>query len=153
MKEKYLLIKDDKNKELTIKEFAEIDKDIFALLCAETYSAQEIESAIGNSRPGLTSVIRTKNFYPPGLVADKIAESVAQLYASGTEESLEVLFDDKEFFIQSQEEFEAVEDIEGDLDEAEDELDGLLDDGPEIKSQDDRIQLEEEESLDTENDS
>jgi hypothetical protein len=76
MKQKYTIIKDDKNKQLIIREFAELDKEILSLLCEETYDQKLIRSAIKSGKEDLIAALRTNNLYPPGIYADKIANAV-----------------------------------------------------------------------------
>ena len=94
MKQKFLILKDEDKKELIIREFAELDKENFSLLCEETYDNKTIESAIEKGKRLLISTLGTKNMYPPGLFADKIAESVMAIYSSESDQSVELFFDD-----------------------------------------------------------
>ena len=66
MKQKYPIIKDKKNKQLIIREFAELDKEILSLLCEETYEQKMIVAAIKSGQENLISALRTNNLYPPG---------------------------------------------------------------------------------------
>ena len=94
MKQKYLLLKNDENKELLIKEFAESDKEAFSLLCEESFDSKEIESAIAKDKKALIATIRTNNLFPIGTFAEKIADAIIDLYDSENEQSVELLFDD-----------------------------------------------------------
>ncbi len=94
MKQKFLILKDEDKNELIIREFAELDKENFSLLCEETYDNKTIESAIEKGKRLLISTLSTKNMYPPGLYADKIAESVMAIYSSESDQSAELFFDD-----------------------------------------------------------
>ena len=94
MKQKFLILKDEDKNELIIREFAELDKENFSLLCEETYDNKTIESAIEKGKRLLISTLSTKNMYPPGLYADKIAESVMAIYSSESDQSVELFFDD-----------------------------------------------------------
>ena len=67
MKQKYTIIKDSTNKQLIIREFAELDKEILSLLCEETYEQKAILAAIKKGKDNLISALRTKNLYPPGV--------------------------------------------------------------------------------------
>ncbi len=96
MKQKYTIIKDNKNKQLIIREFAELDKEILSLLCEETYEQKVILAAIKKGQESLISALRTNNLYPPGIYAKKIAGAVKELYASKDKESEELFFDDLE---------------------------------------------------------
>ncbi|MDF1591305.1 MAG: hypothetical protein P1P89_07300 [Desulfobacterales bacterium] len=109
MKQKYIIRKDIEKNELTIQEFAFLDKELkgrefiniskesFSLLCKETYDGKKMRSAIKQGKDTLVSELRTENMFPIGLYVDKIAESVMELYGSKNSDSFELLFDDKEF--------------------------------------------------------
>jgi hypothetical protein len=80
MKQKYTIVRDDKNNQLIIREFAELDKEILSLLCEETYDQKLIRAAIKSGKEELIAALRTNNLYPPGIYADKIANAVKELY-------------------------------------------------------------------------
>ena len=96
MKQKYTIARDDKNNQLIIREFAELDKQILSLLCEETYDSKMIRAAIKQGSSHLIAALRTNNLYPPGIYAAKIAESVTALYATKDQESVDLFFDDLE---------------------------------------------------------
>ncbi len=96
MKQKYTIIKDNKNKQLIIREFADLDKEILSLLCEETYEQKMIVAAIKSGQENLISALRTNNLYPPGIYAEKIADAVIELYATRAKESEDLFFDDLE---------------------------------------------------------
>lgn len=128
MKQKYLILKNDEENELIIKEFLEINKEMFSLVCEETYDNNDIESAIAKDRKDLISVLRTDNMFPVGLYADKLAESIITMYSTKHKKPIKLLFDDAESFSKIQEELvasEHVEDVEDKLPEDEE----LFDDG------------------------
>ncbi len=60
MKQKYLILKNDEKNELIIKEFLEINKEMFSLVCEETYDNNDIELAIAKDKKHLVSALRTK---------------------------------------------------------------------------------------------
>ncbi|MEJ2729895.1 MAG: hypothetical protein P8185_15565 [Deltaproteobacteria bacterium] len=126
MKQKYTIIKDDKNKQLIIREFAELDKEILSLLCEETYEQKMILAAIKSGKDDLISALRTNNLYPPGIYANKIADAVKELYETKGKESEELFFDDLELLARPNEPEprKAKEPVEN----QEDELDDLLED-------------------------
>ena len=94
MKQKYLIINDKKNKQFKIQEFAELNKETLSLLCEEAYGYETIKSAVSAGKATLISTLRTNNFYPPGIYAEKIAAAVDLLHKSKAEESVELFFDD-----------------------------------------------------------
>ncbi|MFO7665507.1 MAG: hypothetical protein R6V76_02680 [Desulfobacterales bacterium] len=96
MKQKYAIIKDDENKKLIIREYAELDKEIYSLLCEETYGDSDVKQAISGGKEVLIAALRTNNFYPPILQADKISDAVIAVYASGKPQPVEIYIDDIE---------------------------------------------------------
>jgi len=96
MKQKYLIFKDGENNRLIIREFAELDKEIYSLLCEETYGDSDIKQAISGGKEILIAALRTNNFYPPILQADKISDAVMAVYASGNTDPVEIYIDDIE---------------------------------------------------------
>lgn len=131
MKQKYTIVRDDKNKQLVIREFAELDKQILSLLCEETYDSKAIRAAIKSGRENLISALRTNNLYPPGIYAEKIADAVKDLYATKGQESTDLFFDDLELLaIESgpAPKKDDVDDIEEEVEEQGEDMDELLED-------------------------
>lgn len=156
MKQKYLILKNDEKNELTIQEFAELEKqDEYTLLCEETYNGGTITSAISKGLQALISTLRTINLYPPGLIAAKIAESVMNLYNSTSDQSIQLFFDDRDFLSKDWKKSEDVDTIEDEPDEFDEtpeqepkELEGLLEDNNAIKNLTDPVNVEKDASLD-----
>jgi len=96
MKQKYFILKDTGKKVLVIREFAELDKESFSLLCEEIFQEERITSAIAKGKEALIATIRTKNMYPIGPFAAKLAEEVTKLYESKEKDSTELSFDDRD---------------------------------------------------------
>lgn len=96
MKQKYTIVRDDQNKQLIIREFAELDKEVLSLLCEETYEQKAIRAAIKRGKEDLIAALRTNNLYPPGIYAEKIADAVKGLFATKNKESEDLFFDDLE---------------------------------------------------------
>jgi hypothetical protein len=94
MRQKYVILKNNEKNELVIKEYAELDKEIFSLLCEHTYSQKEIKPAIAEGKEILISALRRDNMYPIGIFAEKMAEAVRDLFASQKDQSVELLFND-----------------------------------------------------------
>ncbi len=152
MKHKYLILKNDEKNELTIQEFAELEKQgEYTLLCEETYNGGVITSAISKGKQALISTLRTISLYPPGLYAAKIAESVMNLYNSHSDQSIELSFNDRDFLLKNRKKSKD-EDEPDEFDETPEqepqELDGLLEDNNAIKNITDPVKVEKDESLD-----
>lgn len=126
MKQKYTILRDDEKDEMVIKEFAELDKEMLSFLCEQTYSRDDIKSAVAKGKASVIDAIRTRNMYPPFLYADRIAESVIALYASddkkSNNQSADIFFDDFEFLTKEEEE------TEPETEEDAEDIDNLLED-------------------------
>ncbi len=122
MKQKYLIAKNEAKKELVIREFAELDKEMLSLLCEETYSADAIKSAISDGQDALLAALRTPNMYPIGPYVKKIADAVIALYKKKGDQSAEVFFNDMDLVALPTPKPVSVEDIEPE----EEEIDELL---------------------------
>ena len=106
MLQKYRITIDRSKNILKIREYAIIDKypkneltsmrntTSFSLLCEETYRSEIIVPSVSKGINALIASLRTPNFFPIGLYAIKIAESVIELYNSPEGDSMEVLLDD-----------------------------------------------------------
>jgi hypothetical protein len=96
MKQKYEIIKDNEKNTLILREYAELDKDSLSPLCEESYEITAIAAAVSGGKSTLIAALRTKNMYPPGLYAEKIAATVTELLGDGEKQTAELLFDDIE---------------------------------------------------------
>jgi len=112
MKQKYLILKNDNTNKLIIREFVELDeRDVYSLACEETYDGEVIKSAITSGKEALISTLRTTNLYPPGSYAEKIAESVINLYSSKNDQSQELFFDCKNYISKEWKRPEKLDDV------------------------------------------
>ena len=127
MKQKYIITKNNEKNEMTIKELAEVDKDIMTLLSEETYDKDRIETLIEKGEIFLIRGLRTVSFFPPSSYMTKISNAIFQLYDSEEKNSIEIMIDDKDAFILPDEDeaFGEFDEISEDLNE----LDQLLEDG------------------------
>jgi hypothetical protein len=122
MKHKYVFSKDTAAGELSIKEYAELSKDVFTPICETVYGVAQFEAALAEGPAALMAEMRTQNFYPPGSFSEKIVLGISDTIASGGEEMIEIFCDDAEFLAKSLDGQESFEDIEEDEDESLDEF-------------------------------
>ena len=94
MKQKFELLKSENNTHLRIREFAELEKEVYSLLCEEVYDDANVKTAIAGGKDVLISALRTKNMYPPGIFAEEIATTVTRMYAADKETSVNLIFND-----------------------------------------------------------
>ena len=136
MKQKYLILNNDDQKELIIREFADLkNKKLLLLLGEEKYDVKAIKSVINKGKKALISVLRTENLYPPSLYADKIAESVISM-SREKKQSIELLFDDIDLLAKNKKEPEPFREIEKESSE----IDELVEDDFEEKLDDNLIE-------------
>lgn len=94
MIQKFVILKNNETNKLIIREFADLEKNKFSLLCEETYDGETIESALKKGKKFLVSILRTVNLFPSGICAEKIADSVIDLYGSENKPSTEFIVND-----------------------------------------------------------
>jgi hypothetical protein len=125
MKQKFAIIRDEDQNRVTIREYAELDKEMMSLLCEESYSQETISAAVQAGHQAVIDALRTNNMYPPTVFADPIAKAIEGLFTQEGKMSAELFFDDKELFIKEVEEVaeEPEENVKEDVD-----VDELLDD-------------------------
>jgi hypothetical protein len=135
MKQKYAILRDDDQKTLIVREYAELDKEMMSLLCEETYSQEHIQAALKEGHQAVINVIRTNNMYPPTMFAQAIAESIDGLLGDNGNQSAELFFDDKDLFNQD---IVVPPEVDEDVDEEVD-VDTLLDDAIDDDFEDDKV--------------
>lgn len=134
MKQKYLISKNDDKTRLIIQEHAELDKEIFSMLCEESFEDEAVKSAIVKGKDALKQTLRTQNLFPIGIYAEEIAAAVIKMYDSGDDQPIELFFNDLELLIKEEEKPPSLDKFEDD----EVEIDDLLDDDvPETDLDDD----------------
>ena len=145
MKQKYLIINDQKNKQIKIQEFAELNKEMLSLLCEEAYDYKTIKSAVSSGTDTLIAALRTNNLYPPGIYAEKIASAVTELLKSKDKESIELFFDDVNLLAKkrgSAKVTKQLEDDTADLDEMlDDDYDETLEEKDDLKKIDSPLKV------------
>jgi hypothetical protein len=124
MKQKYLISKTEEKTGLLIREYAELDKEIFSLLCEETFNDEVVKSAVEKGKKELISTLRTQNLFPIGIYAEEIATAVKNMYESGDDQPVELFFDDTDLLVKDKGKSPIIDDLEND----DAEIDGLLDD-------------------------
>ncbi|MDX2440681.1 MAG: hypothetical protein QNK40_09030 [Desulfobacterales bacterium] len=129
MKQKFLISKENDQKKLIIKEFAELDKEKLSLLCEEEYDNKIIKSAILQGKETLIAELRTNNMYPPGVYAEKIAQAVIDIFGSKDSQSIELSFNDIDLLIKEQSPSENI----GEIESIADDIDELIGDDLEKK--------------------
>ena len=124
MKQKYVILKNEEKTRLVIREYAELDKEIFSLLCEEAFDDEVVKSAIEKGKNGLIAALRTQNLFPIGIYAEEIAAAVTKMYESGDDQPVKLFFDDTNLLKKDEKKSPVLDDIENEVVE----IEGLLDD-------------------------
>ena len=114
MKQKYTISKNDEKTGIIIREFAELDKEIFSFLCEETFGDETVKSAIEKGQDALIQTLRTQNLFPLGIYAKEIAAAVKKMYESGDDQPIELLFDDSDLLTKQEDKQQPLDDVEDD---------------------------------------
>ena len=128
MKQKYAISRNDDTVSINITEYSEVDKDIYAQLCTETFLIADLPDFQDNPE-SVIQVLRTRNMFPPGDYAVRIADSLAQLLADDAQRIIEVKIDDKAEITERREAAEKLAEEEMEQGLKKDELDTILEAG------------------------
>lgn len=152
MKQKFQIQKNDTDRQLIIRESAELDKDAMSLLCEVIFEADVIENAMTDGREALIAALRTRNMYPPRIYAEMIADAVQNLYASAESDTAELLFDDLDLLTHERAAAAVLDDLEdeaGEIDELlEDDFEDEYDEEDDIKKINSPLKIEDDTSSD-----
>ena len=152
MKQKFQIHKNDSDRQLIIRESAELDKDVMSLLCEVTFEADEIKRAMKSGRESLIAALRTRNMYPPRIYAEMIADTVLNLYQSSETDAAELMFDDLDLLTHERAAAAILDDIEdeaGEIDELlDDDFEDDYDDEDDIKKINSPIKIDDDTSSD-----
>ena len=96
MKQKYVISFIPGDERISLREFAQVERDSYSLLCEELFDAEAIRKAAQASKEQLVNMLRTKNMYPPATYSEAIAESIMALLHKPESGKTELMFDDKE---------------------------------------------------------
>jgi hypothetical protein len=161
MKQKFIIQKNDDDRQLIVQEYAELDKDILSFICEERHDLARIESALKSGREALIAELRTDNMYPPILYAQAIADVIIQKLTDEERREHEVVFDDDSYIRKDQRRGGEREDADEEDSDLEDLLDEDLDDEDLDDEYDDKklmknfkssIKIADDDSLDVDDD-
>jgi len=138
MKQKYLILKNDEKTKLIIREFAELDKEMFTFLCEETFDDESVKSAIAIGQDAVIATLRTKNLFPIGIYAKELSSAVTKMHESENDQSVELIFDDYDFMKKEQE----VPLVDDNIEDEVIEIDELLDEDPPLSDYAEKDEME-----------
>ena len=120
MRHKYVITLENEKEEMVLQEYGELDKDMFTIVSEGTYQRSVIQGALGQGIDPLINVMRTRDFYPCGVVAGKIASSVTNLFESQNETTIEIVCDDADYLTRKAIPSALVEEVEDDASDVDD---------------------------------
>lgn len=108
MKQKYLITILRETREVSIREYAELEKGEFAFVCEEIHDAEALRAAMRDGAGNLVPIIRRPNMYPRQDYGERIAEGIVELLGDETgADSKEIFIDDTDVFIPSESDFDS----------------------------------------------
>ena len=81
---------------MNLVQFSSLQEKSFCLLCEATYDNVTIAESIAAGLGELITTLRTRNFFPNRQLATKIAEAVVEVFASPSDDRIDLYFDDKD---------------------------------------------------------
>ena len=136
MKQKYVIKKSDDNTNIFINEFVELTSNEFSLLSEQEYKATEINKARKTGSDDLIKVLRSPDFFPPMVTAERLAAAIEELMADRDKDDVEVILDDIRVMNELDVDVDELED-DADIDDLDDILTDDDDDMPEDDDEDD----------------
>lgn len=94
MKQQFLIVRGDSKTDLFIRELAELEKNEISLVCENGFKMGDLKKAAQKGIGELIAHLRTKDFFPPTFLAEKLARGIMELFHDAGKESVEVMVDD-----------------------------------------------------------
>lgn len=135
MKQKFTMTKSGV-KEMQLQELSELEKNKYSVVYENTYNLPALRKALKESgSAGVLAVFRNTDFFPPALIAEKLAAAAAEIIEDNERESAEIEIDDNQL-LHKQEEIPAID--VGQEETPSEDLDEILDDGDDIVVDDEK---------------
>ena len=96
MKQRFEISRNAGGEDIIIKEYAELDKGVYSLLCEETYAVAALEAALAQGPDHLVARLRTESFFPTRYYAEKLIASLADYFQQASSETVAIEADDAE---------------------------------------------------------
>jgi len=96
MKQRFSISRDTGGDQILIKEYAELDKGVYSLLCEESYAVQSVKAALTMGPGQVIALLRTENFFPTSYFAEKLTASLDEYLQQESSDTIKVEVDDAE---------------------------------------------------------
>lgn len=96
MKQRFSISSNTGGEKIVIKEYAELEKGEFSLLCEESYEVEAVEAALEKGPHHVIALLRTESFFPTNYFAEKLTASLLDFIRLGGSEPVKIDVDDSE---------------------------------------------------------
>ena len=147
MKQRFSISGNTGGEKIVIKEYAELDKGTFSLLCEESYEVAAVEAALEKGRNHVIALLRTESFFPTNDFAEKLTAGLMDFIKQGGSDLVTIDADDSECISSSSK--DVPEEVNGSVDVLLD-VDGedIIDDDEPVEKLEVPIKIAEDETVD-----
>ncbi len=96
MKQRFSISRNTGGEKIVIKEYGELDKGVYSLLCEESYSVETVEAALAKGPDKVITLLRTESFFPISCFAEKLIATLCDYLRQGNTEVVKIDADDTE---------------------------------------------------------
>ena len=96
MKQRFSISRNTGGEKIVIKEYAELDKGVYSLLCEESYAVEAVEAALAKGPDHVIALLRTESFFPISYFAEKLIATLDDYIQQGSAEAVKIEADDTE---------------------------------------------------------
>jgi hypothetical protein len=109
MKQKYVITIIEEAAQISIREYAELEKGEFAFVCEELHDIEMMRAAIPDGAGSLVAIVRRPNMYPRQDYGEKIAQGIIDLLNDTSGETcMEIFINDADDFAPADNDFDPV---------------------------------------------
>ena len=96
MKQRFSISRDTGGEKIVIREYAELDKGVYSLLCEESYAVATLQAALAKGTDRVVAMLRTESFFPTSYVVKKLVTTLEDYFQQGNGETVKIEADDAE---------------------------------------------------------
>ena len=96
MKQKFSISRNTGGDKIVIKEYAELDKGVYSLLCEESYAEKSLSATLAKGAEHVITLLRTESFFPTRFFAEKLIAVLDNYLQQGSTEAVHIDADDTE---------------------------------------------------------
>ena len=96
MRQRFSIFRNTESEKIVIKEYAELDKGVYSLLCEEAYAVAAVEAALAEGPEHVITLLRTESFFPTSYFTEKLIATLGDYFQSGGSEAAIIEADDTE---------------------------------------------------------